>query len=71
VRLLFEVIEVAGAALGRNFTVTIGRAAWKACSATWNLGTNSAFPWSSESLPQSLFLPLSEQQSIALAKKTE
>jgi hypothetical protein len=23
---------------------TIGRAAWEACSATWNLGTNSAFP---------------------------
>jgi hypothetical protein len=29
--------------LGRNFSVTIGRAAWEACSATWNLGTNSAF----------------------------
>jgi hypothetical protein len=25
------------------FNVTIGRAAWEACSATWNLGTNSAF----------------------------
>jgi hypothetical protein len=23
--------------------ITIGRAAWEACSATWNLGTNSAF----------------------------
>jgi hypothetical protein len=31
------------ATLGRNFSVTIGRAAWEACSATWNLGTNSAF----------------------------
>jgi hypothetical protein len=28
---------------GENFNVTIGRAAWEACSATWNLGTNSAF----------------------------
>jgi hypothetical protein len=32
-----------GATLGRNFYVNIGRAAWEACSATWNLGTNSAF----------------------------
>jgi uncharacterized protein YbcC (UPF0753/DUF2309 family) len=23
--------------------VTIGKAAWEACRATWNLGTNSAF----------------------------
>jgi hypothetical protein len=29
--------------VGRIFIVTIGRAAWEACSATWNLGTNSAF----------------------------
>jgi hypothetical protein len=28
---------------GKIFNVTIGRAAWEACSATWNLGTNSAF----------------------------
>jgi hypothetical protein len=28
---------------GRNFNATIGRAEWEACSATWNLGTNSAF----------------------------
>jgi hypothetical protein len=28
---------------GETFNVTIGRAAWEACSATWNLGTNSAF----------------------------
>jgi hypothetical protein len=28
---------------GRNFEVTIGRAAWEACSATWNLSTNSTF----------------------------
>jgi hypothetical protein len=28
--------------VGRNF-VTIGRAACSACSATWNLGANSAF----------------------------
>jgi hypothetical protein len=31
------------AILGRNFDVTIGRAACEASSATWNLGTNSAF----------------------------
>jgi hypothetical protein len=30
------------ATLGRNFSVTVGRAPWEACSATWNLGTNSA-----------------------------
>jgi hypothetical protein len=29
--------------LGKIFGVTIGRAAWEACSATWNLSTNSAF----------------------------
>jgi hypothetical protein len=28
---------------GEIFNVTIGRAAWEACSAMWNLGTNSAF----------------------------
>jgi hypothetical protein len=28
---------------GEIFNVTIGRAAWEPCSATWNLGTNSAF----------------------------
>jgi hypothetical protein len=28
---------------GKIFNVTIGRAAWEECSATWNLGTNSAF----------------------------
>jgi hypothetical protein len=28
---------------GENFNVTIGRVAWEACCATWNLGTNSAF----------------------------
>jgi hypothetical protein len=28
---------------GEIFNVIIGRAAWEACSATWNLGTNSAF----------------------------
>jgi hypothetical protein len=30
-------------AFGRNFDVTIGRATRKACSATWNLGTDSPF----------------------------
>jgi hypothetical protein len=36
------------ATLGRNFYLTIGRAAREACSATWSLGTNLAFalgPW--------------------------
>jgi hypothetical protein len=28
---------------GEIFNVTIGRAVCKACSAMWNLGTNSAF----------------------------
>jgi hypothetical protein len=28
---------------GKVFNVIIGRAAWEACSATWNLGTNSEF----------------------------
>jgi hypothetical protein len=32
--------DVARAALGRNFDVTIGRPACEACSATWNSGTN-------------------------------
>jgi hypothetical protein len=35
--------NVGRAILGRNFDVTIRRAACEACSATWNLGTNSAF----------------------------
>jgi hypothetical protein len=35
--------DIRRATLGRNFEVTIGRAAWESCSATWNLGTNSAF----------------------------
>jgi hypothetical protein len=32
-----------GATLGLNFDISVGRAALKACGATWNLGTNSAF----------------------------
>jgi hypothetical protein len=36
-------ILIWGAVLGRNFDVNIGRAAWEACSATWNLGTNTTF----------------------------
>jgi hypothetical protein len=35
--------DIRRATLGRNFNVTVGRAACEACSATWNLGTNSAF----------------------------
>jgi uncharacterized protein YbcC (UPF0753/DUF2309 family) len=29
--------------VGESFNVIIGKAAWEACSATWNLDTNSAF----------------------------
>jgi hypothetical protein len=35
--------NIGTAILGRNFDVTIGRAAYVASSATWNLGTKSAF----------------------------
>jgi hypothetical protein len=35
--------SVGGAILGRNFDITNGRAACEACSATRDLGTNSAF----------------------------
>jgi hypothetical protein len=35
--------HIGRAILGRNFDVTKGRAAGEACSATWNLGTNSSF----------------------------
>jgi hypothetical protein len=31
------------ATLGRNVDVSIGRAACEACSAKWNMSTNSAF----------------------------
>jgi hypothetical protein len=34
---------VNGLRLATNFEVTIGRAAYEAYRATWNLGTNSAF----------------------------
>jgi hypothetical protein len=36
-------ISLETATLGINFDVSIGRAACEACSATWNLCTNSAF----------------------------
>jgi hypothetical protein len=36
-------INVGRVTIGRNFDVTIGRAACEAGSATWNLGTNSPF----------------------------
>jgi hypothetical protein len=35
--------NIGKAILGRTFEVTNRRAACEACSATWNLGTNSAF----------------------------
>jgi hypothetical protein len=28
---------------GKIFNITVGKAAWEACSVMWNLGTNSAF----------------------------
>jgi hypothetical protein len=37
------VLVLEGLILGKNFDVTIGRAACEAWSVTWNLGTNSAF----------------------------
>jgi hypothetical protein len=38
-----EILANTGRAiLGRTFDVTDGRPACEACSATWNLGTNSA-----------------------------
>jgi hypothetical protein len=35
--------DVGRAAIERNVNVNIGRAVYVACSAKWNLGTNSAF----------------------------
>jgi hypothetical protein len=35
---------------------TIGRAAWEACSATWNLGTNSAFALGPRKITENLDL---------------
>jgi hypothetical protein len=46
--------NIARAILGRNFGVTIWRAAWEACSATWNLGTNSAFALGSRKTTENL-----------------
>jgi hypothetical protein len=43
-----------GAILGGNFDVTIGRAACEARSATWNLGTNSAFALGSRKTTENL-----------------
>jgi hypothetical protein len=40
--------------LGRNFDVTIGRAACEAFSTTWNLGTNSAFALGSRKTTENL-----------------
>jgi hypothetical protein len=42
------------AILGRNFDVTNGRAACEACSATWNLGTKSAFALGSRKTTENL-----------------
>jgi hypothetical protein len=46
--------KVGRAILGRNFDVTIGRAACKTCSATWNLRTNSAFALGSRKTTENL-----------------
>jgi hypothetical protein len=40
--------------LGRNFDITNGRAACESCSATWNLGTNSAFAQGSRKTTENL-----------------
>jgi hypothetical protein len=40
--------------LGRNFYINNGRAACEACSATWNLGTNSAFALGSRKTTENL-----------------
>jgi hypothetical protein len=40
--------------LGRNFDMTNGRAACEAYSATWNLGTNSAFALGSRKITRNL-----------------
>jgi hypothetical protein len=39
---------------GEMFNVTIGRAAWEACSEMWNLGTNSAFALGSRKTTENL-----------------
>jgi hypothetical protein len=46
--------NIGRATLGRNFDVTIGRAAYEACSATWNLCTNSAFALGSRKTTENL-----------------
>jgi hypothetical protein len=50
--------------LGRNFDITNGRAACEACSATWNLCTNSAFAHLSKLQSQSHFT--TDSQSVCL-----
>jgi hypothetical protein len=42
------------AILGRNFDVTSGWSACEACSATWNLSTNSAFALGSRKSTENL-----------------
>jgi hypothetical protein len=37
-------------------SITVGRAAWEACSATWNLGTNSAFALGPRKTTENLWL---------------
>jgi hypothetical protein len=46
--------KIGKAILGRNFDVTIGRAACEACSATWNLDNNSVFALSPRNTTENL-----------------
>jgi hypothetical protein len=61
---------------GKMFNVTIGTAEWEACSATWNLGTNSVFALGPRHrLPYMSNRPLSDppshQQSTSPSKMAE
>jgi hypothetical protein len=46
--------NIGRATLKQNFDVTIGRTAWEACSATWNLGSYSAFVLGSRKITEKL-----------------
>jgi hypothetical protein len=59
-----------GATFGRNFDVNIGRAAWQTCSATWNLGTNSAFALGPRKTTEKLVLIIFKH-SVLTSKETQ
>jgi hypothetical protein len=46
------------------FNVTIGKAAWEACSATWNLGTNSAFALGARKTTENQMIKLERMRSV-------